>query len=460
MDISLRAVGAIASGAICGLSLLLSGSPAGADSWGNDIVFASCESDSSGACVEDGACSTQSCPGCNCYGGNYFSDVKQQLTCCMEEMQACGVTYAVIGTQFYQGVASGGAEQEFEYGGKVDQFVILDSGKLGLWQGMTVNMHAETRFGEDVNREAVGFAAVNVAMLYPKPDEDTTAITGLTFTQALDQNLAVMFGKINALDLWYELYPQTGRGINTFMNASMVLPLAVARVFSLSFMGAGATLIDDQKRPYASVLVYDTNNSSTTSGFDDLGDNGCNILGYYRDYYEVSGLPGSQLLGTSWSTGQFTSFDPESFVFIPGQGLVANRVDGAFTVFYIYEQTLWADCCNKKRNVGVLSQWSIADQQTSPVRWSGNFALQGTGMNGYRPDDAVGVGYFHTAISSNLEHLLSPVINLHDVDGVELYYNAALAKCFHLTADFQVIEPADKSNDTAIVVGLRGELAL
>ena len=264
------------------------------------------------------------------------------------------MTYEVAGTQFYQGVASGGGEQDFDYGGKVDQFVILDSGKLGLWQGMTMNMHAETRFGEDVNLDAVGFAPVNVAMLYPKSNEDSTAITGLLFTQALDQNTLVTFGKINALDLFYELYPQTGRGINGFMNASMVIPLAVARVFPLSFMGAGASLIDDQKRPYASVLVYDTHNVPTTSGFEDLGDNGCNIMGYYRYYYDVNGLPGSHFFAGSWSTGDFTSFDPEGFVFIPGQGLVAPRVGGAFALFYIYEQTLWADSCNKKRNVGLL----------------------------------------------------------------------------------------------------------
>ena len=208
------------------------------------------------------------------------------------------------------------------------------------------------------------------------------------------------------------------------------------------------------------MLVYDTHNVPTTSGFEDLGDNGCNIMGYYRYYYDWNGLPGSHLFAGSWSTGNFTSFDSESFVFIPGQGLVAPRVGGAFALFYIYEQTLWADSCNKKRNVGVLSQWALTDQETSPVHWSGNVALQGTGMNRCRPDDAVGVGYFHTAVSNDLESLLSPVINLHDVDGVELYYNAAVSKCFHLTTDFQVIEPADKSNDTAIVVGLRGEVAL
>ncbi len=86
-------------------------------------------------------------------------------------MQAQGITYAPGVTQFYQGVTSGGAEQEFEYGGKVDQFLILDGGKLGVWPGMTMTLHAETRFGNDINFDAVGFAPANVAMLYPKEGE-------------------------------------------------------------------------------------------------------------------------------------------------------------------------------------------------------------------------------------------------------------------------------------------------
>ena len=38
-------------------------------------------------------------------------------------------------TNFYQGVASGGAEQIFRYGGKTDLFIMADTGKVGLWEG-------------------------------------------------------------------------------------------------------------------------------------------------------------------------------------------------------------------------------------------------------------------------------------------------------------------------------------
>jgi porin len=459
MNLSRRATRALAVAALCGTALFLGNSLVRAEGWRNDIQFAECEADGAGASVEEGSCPSQECDACNSCRPSYCSEMMQQLTCCMKEMQSCGVTYEFAGTQFYQGVASGGADQEFDYGGKVDQFVILDSGKLGLWQGLTTTIHAETRFGEDVNFDAVGFAPVNVAMLYPKFNEDSTAITGFTFAQALDENVALTFGKFNALDLFYMLYPQTGRGINTFMNASTVIPLGVARLFPLSFMGAGALTMDNQKRVEGGVLVYDTQNSATTSGFDNLFDNGANILGFWRFFTDVNGMSGSHFFGGSWSTGQFASTDPADFVIIPGQGLVVPREGGAYTLIYIYDQTLWADCSNKNRNVELLSGWALSDQDTSPIHWSANVLIQAQGLSRCRPQDAVGVGYFHTALSSNLERIEAPTFRLGDVDGVELYYNAAIAKIFHLTTDFQVIEPADKSNDTAIVVGMRGTVA-
>lgn len=44
--------------------------------------------------------------------------------------------------------------------------------------------------------------------------------------------------------------------------------------------------------------------------------------------------------------------------------------------------------------------------------------------------------------------------------GVELYYNAAIVPSFHLTADLQIIDNENVSDDTAIVLGLRGKIDL
>ena len=349
---------------------------------------------------------------------------------------------------------SGGVETGFEYGGKVDQFLTLDSTKLGLWQGMTMVMHVETRFGEDVNQEAVGLSPVNTAMLYPDATH-VTAITSLTFTQALNEEWLVSTGKFNALDMFYGLYPETGRGVNTFMNASIVIPLALLRVFPLSFLGAGVTKMEGTQ-VQGSLTVYDPHDCATTSGFEELGDNGVNIVGMYRFFTGSESLPGSHLFGFAGATGDYASLDPASFVFVPGQGIVSTPQSGSWATFYILQQRLWADGCNPNRNIGLLSEWCLADENTCPFQWTGNVAIHGTGLLGSRPADSAGVAYFYTGLSNQFQTLVSPVIDLHDLHGVELYYNAALAKCFGLTADLQVIEPADSTNDTAIVFGLRG----
>ena len=49
---------------------------------------------------------------------------------------------------------------------------------------------------------------------------------------------------------------------------------------------------------------------------------------------------------------------------------------------------------------------------------------------------------------------------LRDLQGVELYYNAAITPWFHLTADLQFVQPAVSDNDTAVVLGLRGKIDL
>jgi len=406
------------------------------------------------------SCPYNSCPGDSCSCGASLSDqFAARMDALAQAMQESGFVYAAGVTQFYQGVTSGGLEAGFDYGGKVDQFLILDSGKLGLWQGMTMTMHAETRFGQDVNNNAVGLAPVNVAMLYPKYNEHDTAITGLTFAQALGEEVQGTFGKFNALDLFYGLYPQTGRGVNGFMNASMVVPISVARVVPLSFMGAGVVKLSG-KQMQGGLFVYDTQNVTTTSGFNNLFDNGANILGFWRFFTDFGGLPGSHMFAGIWSTGEFVAFDPTGFVIVPDEGIVAVPTDGAYTLLYILEQSLWVDCCDESRNITLLSQWGLADETTSPFGWSANIAIQAQGFSDARPQDSIGVGYFYTGLSHDFQDLLSPALTLQDVDGFELYYNMAVTKMFQVTADFQVVEPANVANDTAVVFGLRATLGM
>ncbi len=368
-----------------------------------------------------------------------------------------GIVADLMLTQFYQGVASGGNEQTFEYGGKMDYIFTFQGDKLGLWQGLFVNLHAETRLGDAILLQAAGLAPANNNMLYPSVD-NTTAITGLLVNQALSEEWLVTAGKYNTLDLLTQLYPQIGRGLTGFMNFSTLIPLSLARTFPLSALGAGVTKLD-QGRVQGALSVFDTYNSPTTSGFDNLFENGMVLIGYWRIFTNFAGLPGSHAVLGSYSSGTYTSLDPLNWAFLPDAGqIIAGEQTGAWNLTYFYEKKLWVDACSPQRNLGLLTSWGIADNDPSPCEWAGYVTLQGQGLSATRPADSCGVGYFYSGLSGNLQALFEPVLPLRDLQGVELYYNAALTPWFHLTGDLQFVEPASRANDTAIVCGLRGKL--
>lgn len=323
-----------------------------------------------------------------------------------------------------------------------------------------VVLHAETRFGEDVILDAAGLAPVNTNVFYPGL-EDTTAITGLQFNLPLthDQEWIFSFGKFNTLDLFNSLYPQTGRGIDGFMNASAFLPLSVARTIPLSFLGAGVLKMRE-KQIQGGLLVFDSHNSPRTSGFEDLFDNGANIAGIWRFFSEIGGLPGSHLFLGTWASGKFTSLDKTGWGFIPEVGVIAPKQTGSWSLLYVLEQKVWVDRCNEKRSIGLLSQWGLSDPETCPYEWIGNVSLQGQGLIAGREQDTTGVAYFYSGLSGDFKDLLDPPLQLNDLRGVELYYNAAVTPWFHLTADLQFVEPADSARDTAVVFGLRGKIDL
>ena len=80
-----------------------------------------------------------------------------------------GIDIGIRLSQFGQWVADGGVDTTGRYGGKVDYRLNIDASKLfGLWKGFYLSMHAETRFGHDVNAQAGAFALPNTPMLYPK----------------------------------------------------------------------------------------------------------------------------------------------------------------------------------------------------------------------------------------------------------------------------------------------------
>jgi porin len=370
-----------------------------------------------------------------------------------------GLTVDLRLTQFLQGVASGGVNETTRYGGLIDYVFNLDGEKLGLWKGSYFNMHARTQFGNSVDGAAGAFTFPNTVMLWPLPDYHGTAITGLYYMQMVSPKVGLIVGKLDVLDIWTMIYPHTGGGYEGFMNLNVIAAaLPWFRWVNLSVMGGGGLVMHDDGQIEGGLLVFDTQNASTTTGFNDMFDNGVGILGLWRLFFEMDDKPGTILFAFGGSTGTYDSLDPTDWEFIPGLGAVGSPTTGTWSGGIFYDQVFWQDSAHADRNLRLFTGWSVSDGNPSFGKFSGFASLEATGMLFGRDKDRAGVGAFYSELSRDIKNLASPVVTLGDAWGVEAYYNFEVTPWFHLTGDIQVVQGAVKADDAAVILGMRAVL--
>ena len=193
-----------------------------------------------------------------------------------DQLAAHGISLSIQNYNFYQGVATGGIHDVGQYSGRDDYFINVDGEKLGLWKGLFITLHGETRYGDTVNGDTGAIIPVNMPEITPKAKGSETALTGVKFTQALSENFVTFAGKLNMFDQF--TMPFTGdRLFDGFWNLGMSFPVTVARTVPFSTLGAGAAVLQSGV-PVFTAMILDTNNTPTTSGFDTLFSNGVTIF--------------------------------------------------------------------------------------------------------------------------------------------------------------------------------------
>ncbi len=371
-------------------------------------------------------------------------------------------------TQIYQGVASGGVRQGFEYVGRNDYYLNVDGEKAGLWKGFFVTLHGETRYGNGINLDTGAIMPVNTASLFPVPTGSVTALTAVKFTQALSENFITFAGKINLLDELVQPYA-AGRGVDAFMNTGLAFPVAAARSVPYSTLGAGFAVLDNMQ-PIFSMMVLDTNNTPTTSGFQSFFNNGATIIAKLDLPVSINNLPGHQGVWGTYSSGTYNDLSPTPY-FDPelGLSLVSGRDTGSWSLLYSADQALFVDASNPKRSWGLFTNIGLSDNGPSPIRWSANVGLGGSSPLVTRPLDTFGVGYAYTGYSDPVQTLAPALLPIRNDQVVELFYNYAVTPWFRITPDLQFLVPAREQTlailprnrdaiNNAVVLGLRAKI--
>lgn len=368
-----------------------------------------------------------------------------------------GVSFDVSSTQYFQGVTSGGLEQSFPYGGRNDYFLNVDGEKLGLWNGFSIHMHGETRYGESANFITGALSPVNQFLLVPGDDGVVSGITSLKFTQVLSDKAIVYAGKINLL--FESPQPLTGAfGDQGFLNTSLTFNPILARTLPYSTFGAGGIILNEG-HPILSAAVFDARDHSTTSIFDDMFANGAVLFGVVSLPTSFFDLPGRQAIEGVYSSGRYSNISQSPYL-DPTDGLVfpGPPRTGSWALGYMFEQALWIADDDANRKWGVFGRFGLSDGNPNPVRWNASAGLSGASPLTNRPLDTFGAGYFYLGISDRLKDSARPLTALRNEQGVELYYNIGLTPWCQITPDLQFIEPFQRDVSNPIAFGLRARV--
>jgi porin len=108
-----------------------------------------------------------------------------------------GIEFEVDTTQYFQGVASGGFDDNggLEYSGHADYRLHLNTGKAGLWPGGFLLVHGESYWGDTVNASTGATLPANMQFAMPAAAGNGTYLTELSYTQFLSENFLITGGK-------------------------------------------------------------------------------------------------------------------------------------------------------------------------------------------------------------------------------------------------------------------------
>ncbi len=222
-----------------------------------------------------------------------------------------------------------------------------------------------------------------------------------------------------------------------------------------STLGAGMAFYRDGQA-VAAITILNASDTTNTSGFSQLFNDGLLLSAYVRLPTEFVGLPGHQFLGGTWNSQHYTNLR-EAYIEYPNLTIPTTR--GSWALFWNFDQYLIVDDRYPSRGWGPFGRAGIADKDTSPVAWFLSFGVGGSSPIASRPQDDFGIGWYHAATSSFIGPLLAAQYGpIGNGEGVECFYNYELTPAVRLTPDVQVVVPALRDFGTALILGLRAQL--
>jgi len=383
-----------------------------------------------------------------------------------------GVTFDINVTQIEQGVVSGGKSSSWEYGGRGDLSLQVDTGKLGLWPGGFLAVELEGNWGHGVNQNTGALIPVNTNQLFPVPKQDGVALPALNFTQFLSEYFGLIVGKLDILTADPNEFAHGqpyAKGNSQFMNTSLNANPTLLMTAPYTPLAAGMVILPtkDPKDVVVTLAVFSSVGTASTAGFNTLNANKLTFWGEGRVRTDFFGLTGHQLAGYIYSNKEFTSLDQRLGNVLGDQQL--SKIKGSWAAYYNFDQYIVETEKGSGKGFGFFGRFGASDGNPNPMHYFVSAGVGGKGMVASRPFDQFGIGWYYMNISNPvLSTRQSTAELLRDENGVEIYYSYAITPWSMLTPDIQFVRPAQKHNPpifgadvgTATVMGIRLQLLL
>jgi porin len=349
-------------------------------------------------------------------------------------------------TSFYQGLASGTGDRNFEYGGKMDAFMNLDSSKMGLWEGGGFRAHLEYSHGDAMPNLGGAIFAANTALYWPVDTPEELVATSLYFTQKVGDRSSIALGKFNPVDLYASHSFYGGWGIDRFMN--IVLAAPPSGLIPVVFMGAVATI---ETEPLTrTFIVADPNDRTNDYLPGDLFSDGVLMA---ANATHVTSLAGRRT--TYGITGLYSTAEGADYSSVGG-AVGTSTKSGAYNVNIQFTHNLQESSEQPNASWGFYLKAAIADGNPNYIQRSMIVGIGGNALFFRRPQDTFGIGAYYYDLSDTLQDELNPVlVKFEDEAAIEAFYSWAVTPWLQVGANIQYINPATGRYKNALVPSLR-----
>ncbi len=377
-----------------------------------------------------------------------------------------GVTFDLSWTQIGQGVIAGGRRIDWDYQGSLDGALTLDLHRMKLLPGALIRARVEGRYGESVNDDSGSLLPVNTDGFFPLTNpgnESIVTVTELNYTQFLSKTFGLTIGKYQTLDGDPNEFA-SGRGRSQFMNFNFIASGVSALTIPYSTLGGGIVWMPTERIKLSS-LVVSTNDSSTTSGFEDLND-GLSWITEADFQYRLGDLPGGTNVGFVYAfDGDFTQLGGKlrlgpGGVTLPAEGESWCAFISDWQYVYVMDKPSGiidaADGRQDLRGVGLFGRLGFGDEETNPVQWSLSGGVGARGLIPSRDADTCGLAFMYSEFQDGGR--LARLALEGSSTAAELYYNIAVTPSTGLTFDVQRSDGVFQDVEEAWLVGARLEI--